>query len=360
MLKKQVILTSVSMFIIFFAAILSKTITVRYVDENGASINFDKRIRAFKLVSVSHYYGYKFTNIKLVPSKSLVIEQFSPKRQPLSIVKRSKYIGVTFQPTIDQYSKNAQKDPFILSRKYNGDNSGRDTLRVLVGNKFDDCRILSANYPAISIRDPSITKIGHKYFIIYTRGLITTEEFNHWKKIPWPKDKDFNYNQDWAPEFVNTKHVIMSKTHSDYYHHQLYLTTFQNATVGRKWDKLIGDFPQNVIDPHLQKVNRTYYLFFKDETKQKIMMGTSKNVLGPYKTKYLNIKSPFYGVEGPEALYEHGRWLLYFDTINISKNHETIYHGLFYTTSKSLNSWSKLKRLNHQQVLRHGELISNR
>lgn len=118
MLKKQVILTSVSMFIIFFAAILSKTITVRYVDENGASINFDKRIRAFKLLSVSHYYGYKFTNIKLVPSKSLVIEQFSPKRQPLSIVKRSKYIGVTFQPTIDQYSKDAQKDPFILSRKY--------------------------------------------------------------------------------------------------------------------------------------------------------------------------------------------------------------------------------------------------
>lgn len=311
-------------------------------------------------MSASQHEGYRLKNIQFHGSQNMITETFTPKKQPLSLVKKAKYIGVTFQPTVVPYSSQAQQDPFILARKYDDNNSARDTLRVLVGNKFNDCHILSANYPAVSVRDPSIAKIGNKYFIIYTRGLLCTKDFNHWKKLPWPNDKGFNYSQDWAPEFVANRYVVMSKAHTDYYHHQLYLTTFENGVIGKKWTQLTGDFPKNVIDPHIQYAYGKYYLFFKDESKQKLMVGESNNLEGPYTTRKINVHTPFYGIEGPEALYQHGKWILYFDTINLLPNGEPIYHGLFYSTSEGLHSWSKIHRVNQNQVLRHGEIICNR
>lgn len=230
--KGKALLIALSFFLVCMVGLLCKRVIIRSVDENGASISFDNNTRLFYLLSASHQKGYRLKKFQIYSSENMIIETFVPKKPPLSVIKKAKYVGVTFQPTVVPYSSKSQKDPFILSRNYDSNTSARDTLRILEGNKFNDCHILSANYPAISVRDPSIVKIGNKYFIIYTRGLLCTKDFNHWKKLPWHKDKEFNYSQDWAPEFVNKQYVVMSKIRTDYYNHQLYVITFKNGVVG--------------------------------------------------------------------------------------------------------------------------------
>lgn len=56
--------------------------------------------------------------------------------------------------------------------------------------------------------------LKNEYFIIYTRGLLATKDFEHWRTIPWHKDSRFISSQEWAPEFVTAKNgkkfVVMS------------------------------------------------------------------------------------------------------------------------------------------------------
>ena len=340
--------------------------TIRYIDKYGASITPDQQTRVIGLPLKLYISGYHLNSLYYSHHQHMFISQYAPKENPLKAVKQAKYIGVTFQPTTVPVENRTQKDPFILSRKYNELQSGRDTLRILIGNSYNKYHVLSANYPAISVRDPSIMKNGRKYYIIYTRGLISTIDFKHWKQIKWPAIPGNDYAQDWAPEFVKAKggkvYVVMSIRKKGKFKHHLALTTFKNEKIGKRWTSLTGNLPANTIGPDIQYINGKYYLFCKNEQVRKLVMGTANKITGPYKVTQIKFNSSKYGsIEGPEALFEDNQIKLAFDTYNTQKDGITVFHGLHYVKRNiNSNNWSRMQQIKGPIVTRHGQIILNK
>lgn len=352
--------------VIFIICLMHKT-TIRFIDENGASIITDQNVRLIKFPFVTHVNGYKqVSGIHYIQQDHQFVAKYKPEKNPLKQVKAAHFIGVTFQPTTVPITKGTQSDPFILSRQYdNGSRSGRDTLRILIGESYKKMKVLNANYPAVSVRDPSIMKQGNKYYIIYTRGLMSTTDFNHWEQINWSSVPGFDYSQDWAPEFVQghdgKDYVIMSMQKKGNKHHQIMITSFNNGKIGKNWVEITGNLPINTIDPNLQYANGQYYLFCKNENTRKLVMGTSNNLTGPYKMERVQFDSSKYGsIEGPEAIIHNGIISLVFDTYDTQKNGTVSFHGLHYVERNvNGNRWSKMKKINSLIVTRHGQIILN-
>lgn len=365
-LKKKVYwAVSLILLLLFVVTGIHRT-TIRYVDKYGASITPDRQARIASMPFKLNVSGYHFKSVYYSRQQHLFISRYVPAKDPLAMVKHAKYIGVTFQPTTVPIESGTQKDPFILSRNYHGTQSGRDTLRILIGNSYNKYQVLSANYPAISVRDPSIMKDGKTYYIIYTRGLISTTDFTHWKQIKWPAIPGNDYAQDWAPEFVKAKdgkiYVVMSVCKKEMTKHYLAITTFNNGKIGRTWTRLTGNIPTNAIDPDIQYANGQYYLFCKNERIRKLVMGTSDKITGPYKVTQVKFDSSKFGsIEGPEALIENNQIKISFDTYNTEKDGTTIFHGLHYV-EKNINggNWSKMRKINSPIVTRHGQIILNK
>lgn len=340
--------------------------TLRFVDKNDASIRTDQTTRLIKLPLFLHVEGYKLDKLSYKGTEQLVLAKYKVAENPLNQVRKAKYLGVTFQPTTVPITNGTQQDPFILSRQYdNGQQSGRDTLRILVGNRYGRFKVLSANYPAISVRDPSIMRQGKTYYIIYTRGVLATTDFNHWRKVKWPPISGFEYSQDWAPEFVQGDHgkqyVVMSVKKENNTHHQLMITSFSNGKVGKMWIPITGNLPVNTIDPNIQNYNGQFYLFCKNETTRQLVMGTASNLTGPYKME--KVKLPFAkvkSVEGPEALISNGVIRLMFDTYDTGRNGVVAFHGLHYIERDiDRRNWRKMKKVESPIVTRHGQVIVN-
>ena len=365
-LKKKVYCSIILILLLLFTIIGLHRTTIRYVDEYAASITPDQQTRIAGIPFKLKVSGYHLNAFYYNRQQHLFICRYTPKGNPLQTVKHAKYIGVTFQPTTVPIKNGTQKDPFILSRNYHGPQSGRDTLRILIGNSYGKYHVLSANYPAISVRDPSIMKDGETYYILYTRGLISTTDFTHWKQIKWPAIPGNDYSQDWAPEFVKAKngkiYVVMSVCKKGMTKHYLALTTFKNGNIGKKWTRLTGNLPSNAIDPDIQYANGKYYLFCKNERVRKLVIGTSDEVTGPYKINQVKFNSSKYGsIEGPEALIENNQIRLAFDTYDTEKDGTTIFHGLHYVKKNiSNNTWSKMQPIEAPIVTRHGQIILNK
>ena len=122
-------------------------------------------------------------------------------------------------------------------------------------------------------------------------------------------------------------------TGDDRYNHRVYCTTtrdFQQFTGSR----LFYDPGFNCIDATLLRVERTYYLFFKDERKnplkKNLRYATASRAEGPYGPP----AEPFTGdwVEGPSAIRINGEYLVYFDHYARPQ-----YYGA--TRSKDLKTW---------------------
>lgn len=366
MKRKASILVSLVLILILIG--LAHRTTVRYVDTYDASIDTDQSMRLIKLPVSLNIKGYKLNKISYVWKQHIWVCHYQPTGNPLNKVKSAKYIGVTFQPTTVPIIKGSQMDPFNLSRNYSFDSrkTGRDTLRILIGNSWNKLQVLNANYPAINVRDPSILKEKNRYYIIYTRGLISTLDFKHWQKYKWPAIPGFDYHQDWAPEFVTDKNgdhfVTMSVCKKGDSHHQLVITTFHNGLIGKHWNEIKGNLPSNVIDPNIQYYNGQYYLFCKNEKSKELLMGTSNNVKGPFLIRKVNIDSSKYdALEGPEALINHNKIMLMFDTYNLGKDDSATFGGLHYVERNLTGkTWSKMKTIQCPIVTRHGQIIRNK
>lgn len=364
-LKKKVYCSIVLILLLLFILTGIHQTTIRYVDKYGASITPDQQTKIAGIPFKLKISGYQLKGIHYNRQQHLFISQYSPKDDPLRVVKKAKYIGVTFQPTTVPIEHGTQKDPFILSRNYSGSQSGRDTLRILVGDSYNKYHVLSANYPAISVRDPSIMKAGETYYILYTRGLISTTDFTNWKQIKWPAIPGNDYSQDWAPEFVKAKggktYIVMSVCKKGITNHYLALTTFKNGKIGKRWTRLTGNLPANAIDPDIQYASGKYYLFCKNEQVRKLVIGTSNEVTGPYKVTQIKFDSSKYGsIEGPEALIENNQIKLAFDTYDTKKDGTAIFYGLHYI-KKNINggNWSPMEKIISPIVTRHGQFILN-
>lgn len=364
MKKKFGTIILLCLILLFFAGMHNTTL--RYVDKHEASIKPDHLVRLAGLPFNLKIRGYSLSGISYNKEDHLFIAKYKVNKPPLDVVRKAKYICVTFQPTTVPIVNKTQLDPYNLSRNYYGKQSGRDTLRILVGDSYNHYQVLSANYPAISIRDPSMTKIKDKYYIIYTRGLVETSDFEHWHQIKWPAIKTYDYLQDWAPEFVTAKgskiYVVMSACKKGDNYHHLIISSFKNGHVNSKWKRLTGNIPQNVIDPDIQYANGQYYLFCKNENTRKLMMGVSQNVDGPYKMEKIKLSSSkFSSVEGPQALIKGNKIRLAFDTYNFNKAGTAKFYGLHYVEGnlKRKDKWSKVKKIDSPIIIRHGQLILN-
>lgn len=353
--------------IVLIAAILTHRTTLRFVDSNGASIRTDQIVRVIKIPLFLHVEGYRLSALHYKRHEHLLSARYQVRQAPLSKVKKAKYLLATFQPTTVPIENGTQRDPFILSRQYgDGQQSGRDTLRILVGNQYGKFKVLSANYPAVNVRDPSIMKQGRTYYIIYTRGLLATTNFNHWRQLRWPAVPEFEYAQDWAPEFVQgpngKNYIVMSVQKKGQSHHQLMVTSFTNGKIGKHWVPITGNLPTNTIDPNIQYLKGHYYLFCKNETTRKLVMGISSTLTGPYQMEKIRFDSSKYGsIEGPEALIKNGVIKLAFDTYDTKNDGEVIFHGLHYIERKvNGGKWSSMRRIQSPIVTRHGQIIVNK
>ncbi|WP_283576497.1 family 43 glycosylhydrolase [Limosilactobacillus oris] len=337
--------------------------TLRFITANGASIRTDQATRLAKVPFRLYIQGYKLRKIQYDRRSHVLLAKYAVAKDPLHQVQQAKYIGVTFQPTTVPIVKGGQQDPFILSRSYdNGQASGRDTLRILLGNQYGTFKVLSANYPAVNVRDPSIMKQGQTYYVIYTRGVLSTTNFKSWKQYRWPAIPEFEFSQDWAPEFVSgpnrERFVVMSAKRKEGNSHQLYVTSFSKGKVGTDWKSITGNLPANVIDPDIQYANGRYYLVCKNENTRRLLLGSSKNLTGPYHMQKLHLDGLKYeSVEGPEMLIHNGKIKLMFDTYN---NNPATFYGLHYTEGNiDGNRWSKVKKIQSPIVTRHGQIIMN-
>lgn len=365
-MKKLQYLSCLILIVLIVIALMHK-INLRFVDQNGASIRTDKITRLVKVPFLLHVQGYRLVGGGYKRTDHLLMARYKVVGKPLQQVEKAKYLGVTFQPTTVPVINNSQEDPFILSRQYdNGQKSGRDTLRILTGDQYGNFKVLSANYPAVSVRDPSIVKQGNTYYIIYTRGLLSTKDFKNWKQHVWPPVSGFKYSQDWAPEFVQGPNrkcfVTMSMQKEGEPHHKLMVTSFHNGKIGTKWWQISGNLPANTIDPDIQYSNGRYYLVCKNEDTRKLVLGSSSNLTGPYQMKEVHLKSFKYdAVEGPEMLINNGTIRLAFDTYDVQANGVAVFHGLYYT-ERSINGdkWSRVKKIKSPILTRHGQIILNK
>lgn len=343
--------------------------TIRSVDKYGASIAPDQSIRLIKVpIKLTDHHGYHLKKLSYSKDQHKIIATYQPAKSALSQIKRSKYVGVTFQPTTVPIVNRQQTDPFILNRKYQGSNSARDTLRILAGNSYNNLTEVAANYPAVNVRDPSIVRINNRYYIIYTRGLMYTSDFEHWHQISWPKIRGYQFAQDWGPEFVkgptSKYYVIMSACADNESKHRLIITSFsKNGEIGTHWFPISGNLPNNCIDPSMQYVNNKYYLVCKNEASKTIYYGNSNSLYGPFKMRKLDIKgkNDHLYIEGPEILLDRHKEYVMFDTYNIDSSGLGNFHGLHYVErGKDTRAWSYVKKINSSSVLRHGQIIMNR
>lgn len=365
--KSIICITLIIIYLLFFMSL--RHVTVRYVDQDNASIAPDLSTRFLEASVSLKQSGYHLKRMQYHHDRRLLIVTYRSGKNVLAQVKKAKYVGVTFQPTIVPITNHSQTDPFNLSRSYNGNDSGRDTLRILVGDSFDNMKVLNANYPAVNVRDPSIMKQGKRYYIIYTRGLMYTKDFNHWHQVSWPTDKRFIASMDWAPEFVrdhqgNTE-VIMSVCDRGSSRHQLAIASFKDGHVQSNWTKLTGNLPENTIDPNLQYAHGKYWLCCKNEKTRQLVIGTANKISGPYQMSKINIKNPQgYSLEGPEALINRKHIRIFFDTYKLPKNSAPAFYGLHYVEYNlkgNKNSWSGMKPVQTTPsiIFRHGQIVEN-
>lgn len=73
--------------------------TIRYVDRYGASIIPDQQARIASLPAKLSTSGYHIKKFYYNRHQHMFVGQYEPKDNPLKMVKKAKYIGVTFQPT---------------------------------------------------------------------------------------------------------------------------------------------------------------------------------------------------------------------------------------------------------------------
>lgn len=285
------------------------------------------------------------------------------ENKEINKIKNSKYLGVTFQPMTVKPKDGTQLDPFPLSRTYSGE-TGRDTLRIVYSNNGLFWKKAKINYPVENIRDPSIKKIGHNYYIIYTHGILKTDDFKNWDILSWKYSKRFS--NEWAPEFVKTKnnkyYVIMAASQKGSNKFHLYYSSFnkQNGEIKNNWKLIEGnDFPNNMIDGHIDFKNGHYYLWYKDENTKTLNVATSIYFNKGYKIMNNNIPKSFDGVEGPETLWiNSNRIILYFDTYDLP---EAKFHGIHYTESSDGGKhWTNVKKIRSDFIVRHFEPIQNK
>jgi hypothetical protein len=138
---------------------------------------------------------------------------------------------------------------------------------------------------------------------------------------------------------------------SRYNHRMYYCTTkdFKNFSA----TKLLYDHGFNVIDATIQKEDRQYIMFLKDETRyppqKNIRIATSNTLTGGYTQPSAPITGKYWA-EGPTILRLNGQWVVYFDKYTEHKYGAVV--------SPDLKSWTDISdQVEMPKGMRHGSII---
>jgi hypothetical protein len=231
--------------------------------------------------------------------------------------------------------------------------------------------------PATGLRDPSISKIGNKWFMAYGFHDPTVKQFAvasspdliNWTTIATLNVSAIpNITQAWAPElYVNPENnnvyiFFTSVEASDMEVWYIQATDGTLATWGSATQLSWTSAPSKAMDPVFTKSGSTWYMFYGDNNY--ICRATATSLLGPWTTDKtgdwagwgINKEAPSIMRLGPS------KWRLYIDRYT-GTGPNWSYPGYAYTESTDLVNWSTLTALTmgpdnkNNIVLRHGSFI---
>lgn len=278
----------------------------------------------------------------------------------------------------------AQKKDVYLFSYFN--NNGQDGLHLAYSHDGYHFIALKNNQsflkPQVAddklMRDPCIIQGPDSLFhMVWTvswndRGIgyASSKDLIHWSKqqfIPVMKDEPTALNC-WAPEIFYDKdsdrYMIFWATtipgrfkkgenqgDSKYNHRMYYTITKDFKTFSPT--KLLYDGGFNVIDATIKKINGTFYMFLKDETKQPpkkhILIATSKSLTGGYKLTSEKPISPDW-VEGPTVTKIGDHWVVFYD--------EYTRHHMGAVSSQDLKNWKVINdKISFPPGTRHGSVF---
>lgn len=235
-------------------------------------------------------------------------------------------------------------------------NNGEDGLHLAYSNDGfkwtalkNDSSFLT---PTVSkdklMRDPCIIKGGDGLFhMVWTVswkdkgiGYASSGDLVHWSAqefIPVMQQEPAALNC-WAPEIIYDdlhKHYMIywsttipgrfaagDTSGDEKYNHRLYYVTTRDF---KKFSpaKLLYDQGFNVIDATIQKVEKKYCMFMKDETLKPLPQKNIRVAMSDYLTRDFGKPSPpitgAYWAEGPTAVHLKQGWIVYFDKYTSGK-----------------------------------------
>jgi hypothetical protein len=175
-----------------------------------------------------------------------------------------------------------------------------------------------------TVRDPSITKIGEYYYIVYT-------------VIDWGTG---DFYKVWAPAFYtegdNTYIIINANESEEDQNFQSYILQYDAEEHALSEVRKLEGLPANVIDAQIYKTDGMYYVFYKNEDTKYIELACASNLTGVYE---IVGQADWAGwgnsLEGPALIQlENGTYRLYMD------NYEE--HQIYYSDSTSLTEgWTQ-------------------
>ena len=136
--------------------------------------------------------------------------------------------------------------------------------------------------------------------------------------------------------------------------HRLYYTTTTDFDTFSDTELLYDD-GFNVIDGTIQKIDSTYVMFLKDETKhpvaeKNIRVATGSHLTGPYSEASSPITKTENWVEGPTVVNTNQGWVVYFDQYTQKK--------MGAVRSPDLQQWTDISdQLDFPKGTRHGTVL---
>ena len=230
------------------------------------------------------------------------------------------------------------------------------------------------------MRDPCIIRGGDGQFhMVWTvswgeRGIgyASSPDLIHWSEqqyLPVMEHEPTAQNC-WAPELyydeANQQYLIYWATTipgrfaatdssgGNGRNHRMYYTITTDFTRFSDTELLYDD-GFNVIDATIQKVDSTYVMFLKDETKypeaeKNIRIATGSHLTGPYSEASSPITKTENWVEGPTVANTDQGWVVYFDQYTQKK--------MGAVRSPDLQQWTDISdQLDFPEGTRHGTVL---
>jgi hypothetical protein len=267
-------------------------------------------------------------------------------------------------------SASAASTRYVFTAFTNSSQSNMYVYTSTDGLNFSTLKANAYTPPSGLVRDPSVLKVGSKYFIVYTNnwtgssfGVASSTNLTTWTYVTTVNVGVSGTQETWAPEFfVDTDgsvNVIVSlspnalSSDSGFRPYRLKatntaLTSWSSATA------LSGGYAgANYIDTFIVRYAGYYHAFSKNESTKYIEHARSTALGGPYTFVGTGNWAGWGAVlEGPALTHlDSGTWRIYMDGYS--------QHKYFYADSSNLTTFGAKKEIpgGLSGVVRHGTVL---